>query len=328
MKYQGEDLAQFPEQLRHVLENFTPPPGLVAGSFDNLLLAGLGGSGIAARILKALLYTKSNVPIEVVSDYTLPKYVGKRTLVILSSYSGSTEETLNVYNLAKEAGAQCLTLTTGGELGERSKRDDIPTYQAKTGFQPRMALGYSLGNLLLLSDHLFGTDFRSELLNAVGHLSNKEAYLSKADQLLAGIGDGINEKISVIADAHTYPVGLRFCQQVQENAKGECFLSELPEANHNVIETYYGKLPGTILLLQTVDVHPRTKIRFDYTRNILQKEGNKVLELNHVNTQSLLSLLETIYVLDWLSLLLAEAKNVNSAHIPNIKGLKEYLGAN
>src|SRR6185437_14161057 len=140
MKYQSKDLRQFPEQIRYAVANYKPS-GIKFDQFDNILLCGLGGSGIAGRIIKSYFFDKCPVPIEVISDYVLPQYTGKRTLAILCSYSGNTEETLAMYDIAHAKGAVIIVIATGGKLAEKAVKDGFAFYQAMSGFQPRMALG-------------------------------------------------------------------------------------------------------------------------------------------------------------------------------------------
>src|SRR5690606_21432138 len=118
--------------------------------FDNIIICGLGGSGIAGRLVKAHTFSSLSVPLEVISDYNLPAYVNQRTLAIQCSYSGNTEETLSMYEQAKTKGAAMICIATGGKLETIAKADHVMFYPAEAGFQPRMALGYPLTYLSLI----------------------------------------------------------------------------------------------------------------------------------------------------------------------------------
>jgi len=326
MKYQGDSLRKFSSQILFALEQYKSP-SLDINQFDNIILCGLGGSGIAARITKSYFAEISTKPIEVISDYFLPKYTSSKSLVILSSYSGNTEETLLMYNEAKSKGAGIVTITTGGQLGQLAKEDGFPIYAAETGFQPRMALGYSLSYLLLIFGEFFGIDTASQLKSAASELSDVDRYIDAAREIFNNqIKHDLKGKICVVADAFSNPVALRFCQQIQENAKAEAFLSELPEANHNVIESYYGQLPGHIIFLNS-GIHLRTNLRFDFIENLLKEEGNHPIKMQ-IDHSNLTDYLEKIYILDWISLLIADAKGLDSSNIRNINSLKNYLSTN
>ncbi len=326
MKYQSKDLRQFPEQIRYSIENYKSP-GFNLGQYDNIILCGLGGSGIAGRIIKSYFFDKSPIPIEVVSDYVLPAFTGKKTLAIMCSYSGNTEETLAMYDAAKAKGASIIVISTGGKIAEHAHADGFTFYKAQAGFQPRMALGYSLTYLLLLFSEFSGIqNAPGELSAAAVQLDDEQKYMDKALSLFHSFEDTLPAKIVVITDFFSNPVGLRFCQQIQENAKAEAFLHELPESNHNVIETYYGKM-DSIFLLMNSKAHPRTDLRFKFLKDLLMESENMVVEFGPED-RDMLSLLECIYTLDWVSLLIADHKGVNSTQIKNINALKEYLSAN
>ena len=322
MKYQSKDLAQFPEQIRYAAANYTPH-NFSINQFDNILLCGLGGSGIAGRISKSLFFSTCPVPIEVISDYVLPAYVGKRTLAIQCSYSGNTEETLAMYAEAKRKGASILSMATGGKLEQLTEADGYRFYKALSGFQPRMALGYSLTYLMLIFAEFMGKDMMGTILAAADALADEAKYKTAGQNFLNALDGKLNHKFIVVCDYYSNPVGLRFCQQLQENAKTEAFLHELPEVNHNVIESYYGDMGSHFLFLNS-HVNPRTELRFGFLEELLIKAGNKVHKMD-INANELLSVLETIYVLDWASLWIADAREVNSAQITNINALKDFL---
>jgi hypothetical protein len=127
----------------------------------------------------------------------------------------------------------------------------------------------------------------------------------------------------VLTDGPMYAVGMRFAQQINENAKHECFCHALPEMNHNVIESYYGKLDTLFFFLDSMQ-HERITSRFEFLSNLLEVENNKVI---HVPMEefNVRSVAEVIYVLDWLSLYIADQRGVDSLNVPNIASLKEFL---
>lgn len=325
MKYQSKDLATFPNQIQYSINNYKSH-NFKLQDFDNVVICGLGGSGIAGRLVKVNTFSEFPIPLEVISGYDLPAYVGKRTLAIQCSYSGNTEETLSMYADAKARGAKMLCIATGGKLEELANADNIQFYRAEKGFQPRMALGYSLTYLFLILDELTGTNKRAELEDAISTLENSETYISQAQKMIEQIKPHFPKKIVVIADYFSSAIGLRFCQQINENTKAEAFLNELPESNHNVIESYYGKLDSIFFCINSAK-NSRTDLRFSFVKELLQKNGDLLLDYN-VNVDSLPDVLQKIYTLDWLTLLLADHKGVVSSDIRNINALKDYLSQN
>ena len=325
MKYQTEPLSKFSSQIAFALKNYTPHNFKIE-NYENILFCGLGGSGIAGRIVKSYFYNICNLPIEVVSDYILPNYVSEKTLCVLSSYSGETEETLAMYDAAKKNKASIITISTGGAIAKKSGEDNVICYMAEKGFSPRMALGYSLTYLLLAMGELTGHDLRGELEKASTRLANTQDYIDKSNTIFEIVKPFYRSKFIVITDMQSAPAGLRFCQQMQENAKAEAFIHELPEANHNVIETYYGKIDSVFILLDS-HVHPKTSLRFGFLENLLIENGCIVLRYD-MQSHSLQSMLDTIYIFDWLSLKIADKKGVNSVDIQNINKLKKFLSEN
>jgi len=322
MKYQKEDLAYFPYQIEYAVNNYQPHP-YEASNFSNVVIGGLGGSGIAGRIVKRIFLDKANLPIEVVSNYHLPYYVNERSLVILSSYSGNTEETLSLYEEAKLKGACIIVISTGGELGQMAQNEGWYYYQSEDGFQPRMALGYSLTYLLLILGDLFGCPMGDEMRSLSNKFRDTESFIETAEQYFKIFKTKASSKFIAITDVYTAPIGLRFCQQIQENAKNEAFVHEIPEANHNVIESYYGDMDSVFFFLNTA-VAERINLRFQFLENLLENYGNQLVHIP-VKNNSLHALLNAGYILDWIALLVADQKDIKSLEIPNIKNLKEAL---
>jgi glucose/mannose-6-phosphate isomerase len=324
MKYQRKDLAQFPHEIRYAVEHYKPS-GFKIEAFDNIILGGLGGSGIAGRIAKSLFSRRLPIPVEVLSAYQMPEYAGKRTLTILNSYSGNTEETLAMYDEARQCGTAIIVLTTGGKLAEMATADGYPMYFAEKGFQPRMSLGYSLSYLLMILSDLIGENIHAELLNAASVLDDENKYIKEADAIFSNFRKVPLKKVVAVTDILTYPVGIRMEQQIEENAKSQAFVHMLPEANHNVIESYYGDMDSAFIFLNSHS-HSRVELRFGFLAQLLRSHGNTVVEVSVEPT--ITGIIQAIYTLDWLSLLMADFKGVNSSNIQNINALKKYLSEN
>ena len=324
MQYQSGDLSTFSKQIGFAIKNYSPH-GFQAANLNGVIISGLGGSGIAGRIVQGVLQPVANMPVQVVSDYELPAWADEKTLVIASSYSGNTEETLYMFRNAMSKGCPSLVLSTGGELTRIAGDNNVQCYPAETGFQPRMALGYSLTYLVCIFEELLGKKIFKNTGELIKKLADIDRFKSRAGELLGTIED-LNHKFVVISDRTTTAAGIRFCQQIQENAKGEAFVTELPEANHNVIESYYGKMDSSFILLNG-NAHERTSLRFKFIKDLLTQNGNKVCEIN-LDGNNIEELIDRIYVLDWLSLIIADKKGVNSVKIPNINNLKKYLSGN
>jgi glucose/mannose-6-phosphate isomerase len=322
MNPQHEALKKFSYQINYALSNYTFH-GMDISKYTSVMIGGLGGSGIGGRLVKNIFTDSFPVPIECIADYTLPGYVNKNTLVILGSYSGNTEETLTMFGHVKERGCDMIILTGGGKLGALAEENNIKTYHLEGGFQPRMALGFSLTYMNLIFAEFIKKDITAELKDIIANVADTTPYENDATKMFESIKSKINNKFIVITDGYFEAVGIRFAQQIQENAKHECFTHVLPEANHNVIESYYGVLPSIYFCLDS-GKNERTSARFEFLSNLLQVENHKVINMS-ISEFDLTSVYEVIHRLDWLSIYVADYRKVDSLNVPNIMELKGYL---
>lgn len=316
-------LIEFHTQIGYVLDSYVDF-GKSISQYHNVIIGGLGGSGIGGRIARLAFFNSFPVPIEVFSEYQLPAYASDKTLVILSSYSGNTEETLSMYADARARGCEIVVLSSGGTITDWAMNDGFKVYHAETGYQPRMALGFSLTILLLLLGELSNVDMRSPLKSVEAKLKNDGSMKAMGQEIFDFFKDTISQKFILIADLSLEGVAIRFCQQIQENAKGEGFVAVLPEANHNVIESYYGLHKSNFLFLNS-GVNGRTNLRFGYLKQVLENHGNRIFEFPVPLHFGVESIYETIHVLDWLSIFASNAKGADNMRVDNIAGLKNFL---
>lgn len=207
-----------------------------------IALAGMGGSAIGGDLTAALVAATSPAAFHVVRGYTLPAYVrGADTLVIASSHSGNTEETLAAADQALERGVRMLAISTGGALAEHAARHGYPLWQFDYASQPRAALGWSFGLLIGLAHRLgLAPNLEADLREGVGLLRAQRAVYGAASPLRdnpakRGAGQLI-DRIPLIFGAGIFePVARRWKGQFNENAKVHAFANALPEQNHNEI---------------------------------------------------------------------------------------------
>lgn len=316
-------LNQFDEQLAFVINEYTPH-SLKAENFDHVILGGLGGSGIGAVIAKNWFFDQFPRPIECISDYYLPKYVSEKSLVVLNSYSGNTEETLQMFEEAKAMNARIVVLTSGGKIGELADAYSLKKYTIPTGYQPRMTIGFGLSYLVLILGELMGQDLKPEL-NQINEkmIENRDRMKHSAQTFFNFFKNNLKNKFVVNADRFFTPVAIRFCQQLQENAKLEGFVHTLPEANHNVIESYTDRLPSNFVMLYNEESE-RTAARFDFLISYLELDNNRVLPMV-VPAFTLYAIYDLIYRLDWVSVYFAEELGAPMMEVPIITQLKEHL---
>lgn len=322
MNVQHEALKQFSYQIEFALNNYSAH-GMDINKYTNVMIGGLGGSGIGGRITKNIFMNEFPLPIECIADYTLPAYVGKNTLVILGSYSGNTEETLYMFDEVKKRECDMIILTGGGKLGAHATANNIKQYYLEPGFQPRMALGFSLTYLVQIFAEFINKEVATTLKQIATKVKNTTPYEEEMMVAFEALKSKVSNKFIVVTDAYFEATGIRFAQQIQENAKHEAFVSVLPEANHNMIETYYGDLPSLYILINS-NSNARVGARFEFLTNLLEVENHKVINMA-VNEFNIEAVYEMIHRLDWLSLYVADFRRVDSLNVPNIASLKEYL---
>ncbi|MFZ9755024.1 MAG: SIS domain-containing protein [Bacteroidia bacterium] len=317
-----QSLEQFYQQFDYVLTHYKNH-GKSIQSYDNVVIGGLGGSGIGGRIVRLNFWKSSPVPVEVYSDYSMPGYAGKKTLAILCSYSGMTEETLSMFQDAQSRGCDIMIMAAGGKIEELAHAHGYPFFRIDIGYQPRMTLGFAVANLTLMMGELLGDDQRSAIEALRAQFSQPEAMVAQAKHMHTYFADTIRHKFVVVCDAAYEAVAIRFCQQIQENGKGEGFVSVLPEANHNMIESYYEKHDTNFIFLNSHE-NPRVSARFGFLKGVLTDLGNKVYEYP-VNDASLASQFEVIHATDWLSIWASNDKGADNMQVGIIMKLKGYL---
>lgn len=322
MNYLGPELAQFSEQIEFAMKNYTSH-GKKLSDFKHIVISGLGGSGISGRVIKSYYINRINIPIETVSDYSLPAFVNNETLVILCSYSGNTEETISAYADAKKKGAYCLVLTTGGKIADLAKADNFIVYRAETGYQPRVAFGYPITYLFMIFAELLGENINDTLTNIKTKVSNTDNYIRRANYVRHEFKASIRNKYVIIASPDMEALAIRFAQQVQENAKLEAFVVVIPEANHNVIESYYQKWQSNYIMMNSGE-NARINLRFKFIKELLESYDSKVLELD-VKPMSIENIYDVVFVMDWVSLQIADEVVAVSNQIKNIIDLKNFL---
>lgn len=316
-------LHDYSSQLRFIVENYSDH-GLRTSDFNNVVLGGLGGSGIGAAIAKNWYFDKFDLPIETVNDYHLPSYVNEKSLVVLNSYSGNTEETLQLFEEAVVRGAKMIVLSSGGKITELAKEHNLPLYRIETGFQPRMTIGYGLSYLILILGELMGENLREEIAEIADNLQEKqERQIESANTIFQFFKHKLNSKFVIIADRYFHATAVRFSQQLNENAKLEAFVHALPETNHNVLESYNDKMDTNFIFLYCEE-NPRVAARFDFLVGHLEMDNNKVLPLM-IPRYDLFTIYDIIYRLDWVSVLIANELDAPLMEVPMISTLKEYL---
>ena len=303
-----------------------PAPG-------GVVVAGMGGSAVGGRLAVGALGDRLRRPLVGADGYDLPSWVGPGVLVLCSSYSGATEETLSCYEQAQRRGAAVMAATTGGSLEERARRDGVPVIPLPTGFQPRAAVGYSLvcalevaalgGAAPSLRAELEAATEPLEVLAAQWGPRGGESGRAKA------LAQRLHRTLPVITGTGpTAPVAYRWKCQMNENAKIPAFAGVLPEADHNEICGWaaapeFGEFSA--VFLEDPDDSPRIARRVELTAALANAGAPTIERVAGVGSGRLQRLLSLVLLGDLVSLYLAVLRHVDPVEIEAISTLKAAL---
>jgi glucose/mannose-6-phosphate isomerase len=321
-------ILNFPNNLNEALEiASTFNPVLNNEVIQQVVVCGMGGSGIGGKIVGQWVESSSRVPVISVQDYTLPAFVGPNTLVVGSSYSGNTEETLFALREAQERNAQIVGICSGGQVQEFCKKHNYPYVIVPGGNPPRTALAYSLVQLSklfltvgLASKTILKEIGQGELLIRAQLDSIQEKAMEVANELQGRV-------VAVYASANYEAITIRTKQQLNENSKELAWQNVIPEMNHNELVGWGGgDNRFAALFLQTNDLSLRNQKRFDISVERTKSKTDKVVVLEALGDTMVEKSIYLIHLLDWVSLYLSNLKNGDPIEIEIIDYLKEELG--
>lgn len=300
-----------------------------------VVVLGMGGSAIGGALVSALVAEECPVPILCVGGYDLPAHAGPETLVVGSSYSGKTEETLTTFREAMRRGCRLVAIATGGDLAAIAEEKGYPLLQFPPCLAPRAAIGYSVVLLLgLLYQAGLIRDYGEDLDEAIAvveewgkELRPETPTVRNPAKRLAGQLLG---RLPVVYGAGPLaPVARRWKGQFNENAKQWAFWEEMPELNHNAVVGY--GIPESVrervyvLMLRSPLDHPRVRARWEVTRELLLQEGVAMDEIWARGESRLAQMLSLIHFGDYVSLYLAVLNGVDPTPVPPIDYLKGRL---
>ncbi len=331
-EHDAGDMAGFTRRFVDDLEAaMSMDAGIEADSdWSGVICLGMGGSGAGGRFLKSLADSEGGLPFVVWSDYGLPSWWGPDWLVLATSYSGDTEETLDGVRMALESGGTVIGVSSGGQLSEMLEDgDECALLSVPPGQAPRSAFGHIFGAQLAASWALglLPSPSADEISEMLGRL---RAASSRAD--LVG-GDSMSDtmarsmldrEIGIASPSELAPAGYRFTCQVNENSDGFANSSDVPEMNHNEIVAWASEGSSRALVALTCEgVHPRTHARMAWMLDNIESE---VVWRIECEGESLLErLLYAAHVTDWVSIAMALAKGKDPSEMAAIDSLKAHL---
>jgi glucose/mannose-6-phosphate isomerase len=298
-----------------------------------LIVAGMGGSAVGARLARGAIGGRLERPLVVADGYTLPAWAGPDTLVLCSSYSGGTEETLAAYDDASARGAPRLVATTGGPLGERARRDGVPIIPVPAGFQPRAAVGYALVAALEAAA-LCGAApaLRDEVQAAAalaGALAPEWGPDGPEDGEAKTLARRLHGTVPVIAGVELgAAAAYRWKCQINENSGLPAFASVLPELDHNEIVAWPAARelgPFSAVFLAEPGAHPRDVLRTELTAE-QARAGADVVEVVAPRGETPIEhLVSHVLLGDLVSLYLAVLRGKDPVDVAPITALKAAL---
>lgn len=304
-------------------------------AITKVVVAGMGGSALAALLAKAWLKAELRIPFEVVRTYDLPAYVDASTLVIASSYSGNTEETLSGLAQARAAGAQVAIISAGGKLEEAAREDSIAFVELPSHLQPRMAVIYNLRALIALLVHFDVANYECFTdIEATAEWLGEQSSRWTAD---VSTDKNYAKQLALMAVGKTPvfyagslmgPIAYKWKISWNENAKNVAFWNEYPEFNHNEFMGWTShpvEKPFAVFDLRSKFDHPQIKKRFEVSDRLLSGKRPKAQVVELEGESPIAQMLWASILADFVSIYVAILNGVDPTPVPLIEKLKSEL---
>ncbi len=321
-------IARFPGQLREAISigraaDIRPLDKPV----HSVYVAGMGGSGIGANFVAEFVREELKVPYLVGKGYDIPAHIGPGSLVMVSSYSGNTEETLSAYNHIKGRGARVIVVASGGQLLEAAQADGLDFIRLPDNWSsPRACLGYSMVQQLVILERLglIGAVALEQVAAAADFLERDMVEIRHKAERIAPL---LHDKIPVIyTTSRMEAVAVRFRQQVNENAKMLCWHHVIPEMNHNELVGWRDRNDKlAVLFFRNRDDYSRNTLRIDIIKEIIGNYTGTIIDLYSKGEGLIQRSLYFVHLGDWISWYLAELHGVDAVEVRVIDFLKKEL---
>jgi len=318
------------KQITFAWEHKIDVSSLKKKKISSIVFCGLGGSAISGDLLNDYLSGELSYPFIVVRGYNLPSFVNAETLVIISSYSGNTEETISCFEQAITKKCNIAVITSGGKVGEIAQKNNIPIIKLKSGFQPRYALGQGFISLLKLMQELGFTN-EEKNVETITNLWKKRANAYSSDNSRAiQIASELVGIVPVIYSAEFLSSSAyRFKSQLNENSKLHAFVNLIPEMNHNEIigwESHKEKQFFTkVIFLIDKEYNPKNLKRFEILLQILNENKIEVLTISSDIENKKVRIMDLTFLFDWITFYLSIMRGFDPSEIDFIHRMKQHL---
>ncbi len=294
-------------------------------TINNVLICGLGGSGIGGTVVSQIVNQDAKVPILVNKDYKIPAFVNDNTLVITCSYSGNTEESLEMLEQVQAKNAEIACVTSGGKLQEIAQQNGYNHIIIPGGHPPRGAFGFAFPTLFRLLNHygIIG-NYAPQFNSAITSINEEENDIIEEAK---SVTEKLYQKTPVIySDANYEGVAIRFRQQINENSKMLCWHHVIPEMNHNELVGWRTKDENlAVVIFRNEDDYYRTQKRIEVNKTVFSNYTSTIVEIYSKGDTQLAKSLYLIHLGDWISYFLAEKNGVDVVEVDVITNLKNEL---
>lgn len=318
-------IDEFPENIEEALQ-IVREVKLTPKTIDNVVVCGMGGSSIGGKFIQSFFNNELKVPLVLCQSYDLPAFVTDKSLVIVSSSSGNTEETVSCLEQADVKKANVIAVSSGGKIIEYSQSKGIEFIQVPARKPPRTTLAYSIIALTHIIDEL-----RLVESDLTGKFDSISHFLKENQLEIKNKAKEVAEQLKgsdIVFYSHNKDEALavRAKQQINENSKQLCWYHVFPEMNHNELVAWAGGSQRfSVVILKSFDWDSQNQKRLDFSVDYIREKTDCVIELEGKGSSRFERLFYLLHLIDWMSLFLAELNEVDPVEINIIDKLKKKL---
>jgi len=328
-------VKMLPEQMEHSanLSQSLDMSGIDANSLTGIIISGMGGSAIGGDIIRNLAFETCPCPIFNFRDYKLPKFSNKNTLVISTSYSGNTEETISTFKDSLSRGCKNLAITSGGKLEELCKENNVPYVKLPSGIPPRTAIGYLLTPMIVIFNRLGFLSENDNIEKTVQHLRDFRPNLLPETDTKTNPAKQIAVKIhtsipAIYSTAKYSSIARRWRNQLNENAKMLAISGVFPEMNHNDIVAWEKDRRVHLfsaIIFREEGEPAEIRERIELTKELVMGNAKKMIEVWAEGNSMLERMMHAFYLGDFVSIYAAILNGYDPTPVPAIERLKKEL---
>ena len=294
---------------------------------DHIIFAGSGGSGTIGDMFGSIFY-KTNIHISIVKGYLLPNTIDERSLIIITSVSGNTEEALTVLDAATKIGCKVIVLASGGKIQQRCLDLDVDFRKIIQDHSPRVSFARFVYSLLKILDNILPVT-RNDVLESITELEKLQKHISSSNLSDSNYSLKIAKWLQGIPLIY-YPQGLnvaaiRFKNSLQENSKTHAIIEDVIETCHNGVVAWEKESIVQPILLQGTDDYIKTKERWGIIKNYFDGRNIKYYQVTSINGNILSKLINLIYLLDYATIYYAVLSETDPSTVDSINFIKKRL---